>query len=711
MDQKKNASGYDFILSLRDLGEKYQGLSNPDPELGIRNAWLAASSQLKMSEWELALQLGSTLNLNVARTLEDIDLALLTPLPYSFANGMTVLPLRRENHQVVVAVANPFDSYLEQLLHFVYGGQVRLELAPADAIEVGIAKAYADQDRRKLQASGSSQQGEIEEKEIPRLARQLMEQAVNLHASDMHVQPFVGGSAVRIRVDGLLRRLLILPESVSKALIRYFQARAGMDPTNQLVPQDGSIGLEISGREYDLRVSTLPVAGSGQKLVIRFLTSAKHYDLNTTGLSLLEIQTLRRLATNPSGVVLLCGPTGSGKTTTLYSILAEINKESISITTVEDPVEYRMPGLSQTAVNTEAGMTFAAALRSILRQDPDVILIGEIRDSETAQIAMQSAMTGHLVFSTLHTNDALGAIPRLLDLGVQPAILSQALTGIVSQRLMRRLCEHCRKPADATLTQDEAAFKAVTSVAPPYRATGCEKCGFTGYLGRVVITEMLEINTDLIRAIANGEKDIGVLRAHVHGNTSSMAGSASRRIISGESTAMEATRVLGRPFWIELAEDYGTRPPELSDLDFSDGEQGQHRSTILLVGEEDCFANELQQVLSNAWYDLAFAHTPEQAHKELHNNSMIELVIVDVPDKDDEEEILKYVADYRTAMAWSRLPALLLLTENNPELKGHLKDAGATSQMISKNTSPEKILGLINKALARHADYRWRAGN
>ncbi len=703
------SSGYQFIKELSRLDERFASLPAPDPELSLKSAWLLATTTLKMDPWALATLIAQDKQIRVATDLDKPESSLLTALPNGFANRMSALPLYVEDHQVVVATANPFDPGTEQLLRFVYGAHVRLDICPADQLEIAIARAYSTLAANPLQTQKLQQQVALEEKEIPRLSRQLMEKAVSVKASDMHIQPFVGGYAVRLRVDGMLRRILILPEQVGESLVRHIKARAGMDSTNQMIPQDGSASAVFHDQEYDLRISSLPVAGGNEKLVVRFLTSAKNYSLATTGLSLLEIQTLRRMASAPAGVVLLCGPTGSGKTTTLYSILAELNHESVSITTVEDPVEYRMQGLSQTAVNVDAGLTFAKALRAILRQDPDVILIGEIRDGETAQIAMQSAMTGHLVFSTLHTNDAIGAIPRLLDLEILPAILSQALTGIVSQRLLRKLCTHCRQAPGATLNSDESAFASVTAVHPPYRAVGCEKCGFTGYSGRVVITEMIEITTALAQAIAKGEKDPVVLKSLAHGNIRSLAGGASRRIISGESTAAEAARVIGRQFWWDLAAEYNAKVPELADIQNTRDELA--RSAILLVGENSAFGESFEAALREAWYTVMHADSPDAAKHMLEQNNQIELVVVDVPHRDTEDEVLHYVADYRTAMAWSRLPALLLLHDDSPERRQHLRDHGATSQMLGRDTPPDQVVRLINKALSRHVDFRWKSND
>jgi len=361
----------------------------------------------------------------------------------------------------------------------------------------------------------------------------------------------------------------------------------------------------------------------------------------------------------------------------------------------------------QTEVNDKAGLTFARALRSILRQDPDIILIGEIRDDETAQIAMQAAMTGHLVFSTLHTNDALGAIPRLLDLSILPSILSQALVGLVSQRLLRRLCENCRRVASEPYTSEEIAFKQATAVTVPFRASGCEHCDFTGYRGRVVITEMVEITSALAAAIGNGVKNTDELLETLGSSMNSMSAAASRRIISGDTTPAEAMRVIGRHFWFELAKDYDRKVPELGNISDSGAGDKTRKLSILLVGEPESFSENLRTALQNAWFSLEYANTTESAKNLLKENSEIELVMVDLPGKLNDQEILRYVADYRVAMAWTRLPAILLLPEGRRDLQKLLAEEGATSPCLVKNTAPEDIMRFVNAALSRHVDYRW----
>jgi len=693
-----------FLEKIKSFSEEFQNLPDALANKSLTDTWTAMATRLGVETHVLAEKIAASCGIGAELNLFQAEPELVTRVARNIAAEYHFIPVRKEGNAVIIAAANPFDPKVEEAAKFALNSEITLHIAPPDVIELAQAKFYSEQEGRKNAAALKSPAMEAG---IPKLAGQLMHKAVEHRASDMHVQPFIGGATVRIRVDGLLKRMVLLPESVADALIRFFKAGSKMDPTNHRIPQDGRMNLEDGEHHYDLRVSTLPLGEQKEKLVIRFLNADATYSLDSTGLSLQSMHTLRSMASNPSGVVLLCGPTGSGKTTTLYSILAELNNEKTSITTIENPVEYRIAGLSQTEINEASGLTFAKALRSILRQDPDVILVGEIRDEETAQIAMQAALTGHLLFSTLHTNSALGAIPRLMDLGVQPVILSQALAGLVSQRLMRRLCPDCRERARKPLRQDEEIFQKITRVAPGYRAAGCESCGYTGYKGRVVISEMVEITPAIASLIAKGESDPALLLAAADEKIMTLAGDASRRIISGETTPAEGLRVMGKQFWHELATEYGTSVPDVSGIRQSSANAASKETHILLAGDNSAFSTELISTLEHAWLKLHFAATPEDANSELQHHTDIEFVILDLPDSLDDEAILDYVSDYRVAMAWSRLPALLLLPEGRPDLENKIREEGATSKMITKPENPEEVVFQINKAVAEHLDFRW----
>lgn len=677
-------------------------LDHIDPATPLSDLWQLISQKAHTNGHGLAAGLARVLDCKVALNLEDVNVSLLEKLPEKTAASLLVLPLLETEQGIIVASANPLDDETNERIRFAMGRNCIYEIASAEDIELAIANAYSrtgtegTQSLGKLLWDDSGTPIDIgnSEEEIPRFARELLLKAISMRASDLHLQPFASSAVVRIRVDGVLHRLTLLPEAISAELVRYFKANGGMDPTNHLVAQDGRMSLQVGNHDYDLRLSVLPVGG-GQRLVIRFLDQSRIFRLNDVGFSLATTQAMRRLSKSSSGVILLTGPTGSGKTTTLYSLLGEVNVVGINIITVEDPVEYRLTGISQVEVNPKSGLTFASALRSILRQDPEVILIGEIRDEETAKIAMQSALTGHLVFSTLHTNDALTSIARLVDLGISPSILADALAAVVSQRLLRKLCSNCKEPVTEPLSQDEALFAAVSKVKPAYRPKGCEHCSYSGYSGRIPITEIVEITPGLITCIASGKTDEASLLAACGEEFQNIANVASRRIISGDTTAIEAARVIGRHFWFDIASANNKPVPDLSQLELTSNLE-RDKTAVLLIGEELVADEKLGESLKQAWLRIYSAGSAIEARKILEDHDAIRYVVVDLPENLNDEEIVKYIDDYRVAMAWSRLPALLLLPESKSHWEALLIEAGATSRFVRKPCSSDTLIHWIS---------------
>ncbi len=337
---------------------------------------------------------------------------------------------------------------------------------------------------------------------VIRLINAILTEAIKQGASDIHIEPFEKVLSVRFRIDGMLRPVLSPPVQLSRYLLSRIKVMARLDIAEKRVPQDGRISLRLGGRNIDVRVSTLP-AQHGERIVLRVLDkNGLTLSLAAIGMTAAAQREMARLLHSPHGILLVTGPTGSGKSTTLYAGLKLIHGDDKNIMTIEDPVEYELEGIGQTQVNSKIDMTFARGLRAILRQDPDVVMIGEIRDSETAQIAVQASLTGHLVLSTLHTNSALGAIERLRDMGVEPFLLASSLLGVLSQRLVRRLCQACRQPVAATAAQ-LSYFPSASSGLTLWQAVGCERCHHSGYRGRIGIHELLIIDDSLRRAISH----------------------------------------------------------------------------------------------------------------------------------------------------------------------------------------------------------------
>lgn len=330
---------------------------------------------------------------------------------------------------------------------------------------------------------------------IIRLINALITEAIKENASDIHVEPFETRLAVRFRIDGVLRDIIEPPRQIAGLLVSRIKVMAKLDIAEKRLPQDGRIALRIAGRPVDIRVSTLP-SGHGERVVMRLLDKqAGRLDLHHLGMAEADEKRLRKMIQKPHGIILVTGPTGSGKTTTLYGVLSALNSSTRNILTVEDPIEYDLDGIGQTPVNTKVDMTFAKGLRAILRQDPDVVMVGEIRDSETAQIAVQASLTGHLVLSTLHTNSAVGAITRLQDMGVEPFLLSSSLLGVLSQRLVRNLCPDCKQPLELSAADMERY--GLTAADTVYQPVGCSRCNQMGFKGRSGIYELIEVDSRL----------------------------------------------------------------------------------------------------------------------------------------------------------------------------------------------------------------------
>jgi len=462
----------------------------------------------------------------------------LEVLPQDLATYYQVLPLAKVDKVLTVAVSNPFDVLKLDDLRIVTGHEIRPVIATQTAIREAIRRNYNKQEQlmenlieNLAQQKASMEDGlVIEEKKedgydisaelgdaltgkdspIVKLVNMIVYQAIKEKASDIHIEPFEKQVRVRIRVDGRLREILSPPKRLLNAIVSRIKIMSEMDIAERRIPQDGKFKLLIEGRHVDFRVSTLPTI-HGEKTVIRVLdTSNLAFSLDDLGFEQKCLEELRAACHAPYGMVIITGPTGSGKSTTLYSIIREIMSDTINIITVEDPVEYQMDGVNQVQVAPKRGLTFASALRSILRQDPDVILVGEIRDMETMDIAVKAALTGHLVLSTLHTNDSSQAILRMVDMGVDPFMVSAAVLLFSAQRLARRLCPHCKQRVDPLPPKDQLLRVGFTEeeVEDPkfkmYKAVGCSRCGQTGYRGRFALLETLVVTDPIKRMIVDG---------------------------------------------------------------------------------------------------------------------------------------------------------------------------------------------------------------
>ena len=475
------------------------------------------------------------------------------------ARRFGILPLSISDSILDIATANPYDLDCEKTLAFATGRTVRMSLAPPDRIMERIEEVYApvDRVRRLLNQAGSPSidsviekvddtDAELDQKDAERpvikLVDHIVSEGIAAGASDIHLEAGETGIAVRYRIDGMLKEVMVLPKAVGVPLVSRIKIMSQMDIADRLRPQGGRARVSINGARVDLRVSTLP-ASHGEKVVIRILDSrAALRSVESLGLDPVDGPRMQKLLDVREGLILVTGPTGSGKTTTLYAALRLLLHRGVNIITVEDPVEYRIPGIVQVQIHEKAGLTFASALRSVLRQDPDVVLIGEIRDRETAAIAIQASLTGHLVFATLHTNDACSSIIRLTDLGVDAGKLAGALKGVVAQRLIRRLCRVCRLVANAGVPR--RLIGSVPGDSMIYMPVGCIECSLTGYSGRVAVTEVLVTTPEIERAIAENAPPERLLAAARASGTRSLWACGCGQLIAGNTSAEELVRVI-----------------------------------------------------------------------------------------------------------------------------------------------------------------------
>ncbi|MFC1749104.1 type II secretion system ATPase GspE [Pseudomonadota bacterium] len=482
-------------------------------------------------------------------------------LGFGFAKRHGVLLASQDESHVVLKCSPSVSSQSLAELRRYFGVPLKLESMSQDDFdrllqqnyESGSAEAYEmmgslgdDYDLSRIAEELQEPEDLLESEDdapIIRLLNALLTQAIKEGASDIHLDTFEGRMVVRQRVDGVLREVLEPNRAIAPLLVSRIKVMAKLDIAEKRLPQDGRISLRIAGRPVDVRVSTLPVGQGGERVVLRLLDKqAGRLDLGHLGMEPTAMAGIDTLIHRPHGIILVTGPTGSGKTTTLYAALARLNDLKRNIMTVEDPIEYYIDGISQTAVNTKVDMTFARGLRAILRQDPDVVMVGEIRDLETAEIAVQASLTGHLVLSTLHTNTAVGAVNRLRDMGVEPFLLSSSLIGVLAQRLVRLLCPHCKKPHVATHTECEAYGWDESNAPTIHTSVGCSECNNIGYFGRTGLYELVKVDGTLQGMVHDGAGE-QEMEAHARTCTYGIRDDGIRRVLAGETSLEEILRV------------------------------------------------------------------------------------------------------------------------------------------------------------------------
>jgi len=491
---------------------------------------------------------------------ERVDIELVRRLPMGLAREQGVLPLWRHEDTVVAGIASPSGLSAVDDLRVVFGCPIEAVLVPADVLREAIGKAF-DKAARSAEAVLSEVREEQDDGAVDlnleedilddpnqapiiRFVNSLLTQAIKDRASDIHIEPFEKELAVRFRIDGVLYEIVKPPPRLQASIVSRIKIMAGLNIAEKRIPQDGRIRIRMAGREVDLRVSTLPVR-HGERVVMRILEKGTVFSLDAVGMSQGALDIFRSYIKRPHGIILVTGPTGSGKTTTLYSALSEINAPDLNILTIEDPIEYELRGIGQTQVNPKIDLTFASALRAHLRQDPDVILVGEIRDKETADNAVQASLTGHLVFSTLHTNDSPGAFPRLTEMGVEEFLVASSLLMVLAQRLVRRLCQDCKEEYTPSLPELRDLELSASDVVghTVYRAKGCPVCLNTGYRGRTGIYEILVVNDAVKDCVMSGADGGKIKKVAVAEGMKTLRDDGIRKALEGQTSFEEVMRV------------------------------------------------------------------------------------------------------------------------------------------------------------------------
>ena len=482
----------------------------------------------------------------------------LTKLPASAVYQYNVLPFKTDGTSLTIVTSDPFDTSAADGLRLVAGCPIKTALAPKEEVEKAVKKYYgvgADAIEKMIEDGRYSVDEDIgamtkidvnemgEEASIVKFVNQIIAEADRQGATDIHIEPQETELRIRYHIDGMLHKVDVPPQlnRLKSAIISRIKVMANLDIAEKRLPMDGRIGIRIAGQDIDIRVSTMPAA-YGESISLRLLAKSGNFvKMDDLGFNERDYAVVSKIIHRPNGIFLVTGPTGSGKSTSLYSFLSEVNKIDVRIMTAEDPIEYHMAGINQVQMQSEIGMTFARALRAFLRQDPDIIMVGEIRDRETAEIAINASLTGHMVFSTLHTNDAAGAFPRLIDMGVEPFLIASAVAGVMGQRLCRRLCPQCKKEVPLDM-------KYYSLDTPPERNTvfepaGCDACTRTGYKGRRALFEVLEVDEDIEGAIVRRENATQIRNISLSKGMKTLREDGWAKVFAGVTSVKEILRV------------------------------------------------------------------------------------------------------------------------------------------------------------------------
>jgi type II secretory ATPase GspE/PulE/Tfp pilus assembly ATPase PilB-like protein/ActR/RegA family two-component response regulator len=650
---------------------------NIAPGASTEEAWAKTTEVCRIREDELTGLVALHFKLPVAR-LTAAESHALKLVPEVTARRHSILPLRQTDRQLVIASANPGDYEAEQAIGFVSSRTPVFEVAPPTtlhaAIDIGYSPDRAFESLIDTLAAGAIEDVRVLEENAPetitadefdsapivKLTNLILQSAVAERASDVHMEPGSTSSVIRFRVDGVMRTHMQLPKPAMIRVVSRIKILAKLDIADRHRPQDGRTRIEVRGKHYDLRISTVPTRDA-EKVVIRILDPSGAPLLSELDMLDLELRRFRQMLAFREGIVIVTGPTGSGKTTTLYAAVRELATGEVNIMTVEDPVEYELAGITQIQVEPKRGVTFPSALRAILRQDPDVVFVGEIRDLETASVAVQAAMTGHLVLATLHTNDALGVIPRLIDLGLDRASIAGALRGIVAQRLVRRICPDC-----------------VQRIEGGVRAAGCAKCGMTGYRGRTPVNEVFLPTPQILESVAKGATVHELQRAALTAGMRPMRDVALEKVRLGTSTLQEVERVLGEGI--------------------SESTASNEQVPILLVDDDPTVRTLAKVLLEKNGFRVAEVGDGPAAIEYFAAGGECGLVVLDL----DLPTLsgLEVLRRIRSAASTAGVPVVVLTGSEGDEAEVDAMNAGA-DDCIRKPLEPARFVARIKAALRR----------
>ena len=679
----------------------------------VVDVWAYLVQACGVSDDELARRVAVHFGLRVA----DFDTAqprAVRLVPDELAIRYCVFPLREDDRQLLVATSDPTDTHVEQAIGFASGRIPVFEVAPPAAIEAAIESNYsANRVLEGLLSSVSTDAvdevslleeaepemvaaEEVETGPVVKLTSLILGDAARGGASDMHLEPGRHGGTVRFRIDGVLQDYMTMPMSALTRVVSRIKILGKMDIADRFRPQDGRTSIRVQDRTYDLRISTVPTRDS-EKAVVRFLDPEGALGLEQIGLLSHELGRVKKMLSQREGMVFVTGPTGSGKTTTLFAALRDLASREVNVMTIEDPVEFDLPGVTQIQVEPRRGVTFVSALRAILRQDPDVILVGEIRDLETADIAIQASLTGHLVLASLHTIDAISVISRLSDLGVDRASIVASLRGVVAQRLLRRVCQHCAQRIErGQLSEDEAILSAKYGVEPIMRATGCERCGQTGYSGRMPVMEVLVATQELEDLITSRSSSSELKRAAIAAGMRTMGEVALDRVRDGTTTLQEIERALG--------ETEGQTPAPATDAPAAATPAANAPATdqphVLVVDDDPGIREALRRVLEKSDFQISDAADGLEAVELLGSAGQYDLVVLDLDMPGlDGHQVLRQI---RSSVATAGLPVVVLTGSHDEDREIRLLEDGA-DDYVRKPFDAPRFVARIQAALRRAA--------